>query len=178
MSKNPKQVFGGYKSALTKKITSATTYVQSQREFSDRVEAKIDRMITEIRDQMSRWETKFLNDITDALEANDVTEFQTILDTEDEKAEKCIEDLENYLKTLKDAASGGSNQAETGGAQAVPTKIDHSFRPEILQMSFTLEEFNDWSDKFKTYFDHNKKMLDRSDTVSYTHLTLPTNREV
>ena len=57
MSKNPKQVFGGYKSALTKKITSATTYVQSQREFSDRVEAKIDRMITEIRDQMSRWET-------------------------------------------------------------------------------------------------------------------------
>ena len=140
MSKNPKQVFGGYKSALTRKMTSAKTYVQQQdRVYSNRVEAKIDSMIEEIRDQKSRWETKFLNDIVDALEPGDVTGYEETLESEIANAEKCIEDLDNYLKTLKDAASGGSgnvNQA-TNGAHAVPTKIDFSLRPEKLQMSYT-----------------------------------------
>ena len=83
MSKNPKQVFGGYKSALTRKMTSAKTYAQQQdRVYSNRVEAKIDSMIEEIRDQKSRWETKFLNDIVDALDVADVTGFQNTLENE------------------------------------------------------------------------------------------------
>ena len=32
--------------------------------------------------------------------------------------------------------------------------------------SFSLEEFNAWSDKFKAYFDHNKKTLNRSIVIS------------
>ena len=162
MAKNPKQVFGGYKSALTKKINTATTYVQSQREFSDRIEAKIDRMITEIKDQMSRWETKYLNDITDTLEANEVTEFQNILDEEDEKAEKCIEDLENYLKNLKESQSQESHEDQNSVTHRTeaPNKIDNTIRPEKLLVSFTLEEFNIWSEKFTAFYNHNKRSLE------------------
>ena len=162
MAKNPKQVFGGYKSALTKKINSATTYVQTQREFSDLIEVKIYHMIKEIRDQMSKWETKYLNDITDTLKADEVADFQNILDEADEKAEKCIEDLEHYLKDLKEKASQESheNQNSVTHRTEAPIKIDNTIRPETLLISFTLEEFNTWSEKFTAFYNHNKKSLE------------------
>ena len=164
---NPKQVFGGFKAGLTRKINKANIYMQNvEREYSEQEDVRINKMVTDIEDQMKRWEAVFQKDLVGALaraNAADVDTHQAELEAQDDKAEKCMDDLRTYLKNLRTQGGNQENQGARGQAQSVTTKIDYALRPEKLQMSFTLEEFIDWSEKFRAYFDHNKKALERSD---------------
>ena len=174
-TKNPKKVCGGYKSNSTKKITKAETYMtNTDRDFSDREEEKIIGMISDLKTQMSRWESDFESNLSHQLEDADSDIYQKEIDDQQLLVEKCTEALEEYLKNLRTKGNvpvqvQGGVLAATGGAIGGTNhtaKIDETLKPEKLLRSFSLEEFNAWSDKFKAYFDHNKKTLDRSIVIS------------
>ena len=155
-----------------KKITKAEQYMtNTEREFSDREEQKIINMISDLEAQMSRWESHFESTLSDQLEG-DSDAYQKELDDQQALVDKCTESLEDYLKNLRTRANAAPVQiqaATTGGASGGTShtaKIDETLKPEKLLRSFSLEEFNAWSDKFKAYFDHNKKTLDRSIVIS------------
>ena len=91
---NPKQVFGGFKAGLTRKINKANIYMQNvEREYSEQEDVRINKMVTDIEDQMKRWEAVFQKDLVGGLEAADVDTYQTDLEDHDDKAEKCMDDL-------------------------------------------------------------------------------------
>ena len=174
-TKNPKKVCGGYKSGATRKITKAEEYIAvTDREFSDREEAKIITMISELKLQMSRWETDFQSNLSHQLDDADSDIYEKELIDQQALVEKCTDSLEDYLKNLRAKVNAptqvqGDGPAATGGAlggTSHTVKIDETLKPEKLLRSFSLEEFNAWSDKFKAYFDHNKKTVDKSIVIS------------
>ena len=76
--------------------------------------------------------------------------------------------MTGYLEKLR---SEGTEPAQVQGAAATVNtnqspKIDEILKPEKLLRSYTLEEFNVWSEKFEAYYDHNKKTLDKSIVIS------------
>ena len=128
---NPKQVFGGFKAGLTRKINKANIYMQNvQREYSEQEDVRINKMVTDIEDQMKRWEAVFQKDLVGGLEAADVDAHQTDLEDHDDKAEKCMDDLRTYLKNLRPQGVNQENQGARGQAETVTAKIDYALRPE------------------------------------------------
>ena len=172
MAKNPKRVFGGIKSAFTEKINEANDYMKEEREYSEEDEQEIKSMILRLDAQIDRSETQFQEDLMDAFDEDYSTTAEAEFKNHVTNAKKSIKELRNYLKNLKEKVSGGSRttQSAENGTNPASMKIDYSFRPEKLQMSYTLEEFHDWCDKFKAYFDHNKKVLERSEIAISRHL--------
>ena len=67
-TKNPKRVLGGIKTYFTKKIGEADQYMGEEKEYSAKDEAKINDMITGLKEHISRSENKFFNELADAFE--------------------------------------------------------------------------------------------------------------
>ena len=125
-------------------------------------------MIEDIRVQMARWESDFLSNLSKQLEENDYDTYEKDLNDQLNFAKQTINDLTGYLERFR---SEGTEPTQVQGAVATvntsqSTKIDETLKPEKLLRSYTLEEFNVWSEKFEAYYDHNKKTLDKSIVIS------------
>ena len=170
-TKNPKRVCGGYKTAADQKIKDAEEYVGvADRTYSDLEEQEILGMIADLKDQMSRWETDFQGTLSHQLDDGDFQTYEKVLLDYKELSKKAITALRECLKGLRSnivvpppvppAAAAGTGNASGN------IKIDDTLKPEKLLKSYTLEEFNAWEEKFRAYYDHNKKTLDKSITIS------------
>ena len=169
-TKNPKRVCGGYKTAADQKIKDAEEYVGvADRTYSDLEEQEILGMIADLKDQMSRWETDFQGTLSHQLDDGDFQTYEKVLLDYKELSKKAITALRECLKALRSnievpppvqAAAAGTGNASGN------IKIDDTLKPEKLLKSYTLEEFNAWEEKFRAYYDHNKKTLDKSITIS------------
>ena len=170
-TKNPKRVCGGYKTAADQKIKDAEEYVGvADRTYSDLEEQEILGMIADLKDQMSRWETDFQGTLSHQLDDGDFQTYEKVLLDYKELSKKAITALRECLKALRSnievpppvqAAAAGTGNASGN------IKIDDTLKPEKLLKSYTLEEFNAWEEKFRAYYDHNKKTLDKSIKISW-----------
>ena len=174
-TKNPKRVCAGYKTAADKKIKDAEEYVNvTDRTYSDLEEQEILDMIANLKTQMARWETDFQGTLSHQLEDADHQTYEKELSDYQELSKKAITALKGYLKDLRSKvevpapvqATGAAATGNASGNVNQLAKIDDTLKPEKLLKSYTLEEFNAWEEKFKAYYDHNKKTLDRSITIS------------
>ena len=173
-AKNPKRVCGGYKTAAGKKIREAEEYVGvTDRIYSDLEEQEILGMISDLKIQMTRWETDFQSTLSHELEDADHETYEKELSDHQDLSKKAISALKVYLENLRTKVIVDPTRplaaAATGNANASANqspKIDDTLKPEKLLRSYTLEEFNAWSEKFQAYYDHNKKTLDKSITIS------------
>ena len=160
---NPKQVYGGLKGNVRKKLNDATEYVGLSTEYSGQEDEEIEEMISGIKDSMKQWETKFFNELTDVLGQADVQTYTADIETHGKDAKKAIKDLRNHLKGLKE---GNMVQVVQNPPQDVRTapvqdKISETLRPGKLLRSCNLEEFYDWKEKFEAWFKDNEKTLER-----------------
>ena len=105
MSKNPKRVFGGIKSAFTEKINEANDYMKEEREYSEEDEQEIKSMILRLDAQIDRSETQFQEDLIDAFEDDYATTAEAEFKNHVTNAKKSIKELRNYLKNLKEKVS-------------------------------------------------------------------------
>ena len=136
-TKNPKKVCGGYKSNSTRKITKAEEYMaNTDRDFSDREEEKIISMISDLKAQMSRWESDFESSLSHQLDDADSDVYSKELVDQQALVDKCTEALEGYLKDLRTKGNIPIQvqvAAPTGGAIGGTNntaKIDETLRPE------------------------------------------------
>ena len=88
---NPKNVIGGFKSGINRKIRLAQEYAQTETKYSVRVEAEIEEMISGIKVQMERWETKLQNDLMGLLKPEEVGSFQEEYENHDDNRADYVE---------------------------------------------------------------------------------------
>ena len=101
MSKNPKRVLGGIKSAFTKKVEEANLHMAEAREYSEEDEAKINDMITSLKAHIERSENKFYDELTDAFEEEDFPQAEQEFNDHVGKAKKCVESMYVYLEAQR-----------------------------------------------------------------------------
>ena len=169
----PAQILNGYKMHINRKVKYAEEFMEKfDKKFTPTVETKISHMIADLRDQSSRMEKRFNDELSALLDEEENGTLQTEVEAFATKTDKCVDDLEIFLEILRDKAVEATspavmaNSANTPnlntpqGAHAVTQKISDTLRPEKLQRSCNLEEFNDWSEKFQAWFKDNEKTLE------------------
>ena len=71
--KNPKKVYGGLKGTLRRKLNDAKEYIEISDEYSGQEDEEIQASISGLRSSFAQWEEKFNNDLTDVLDADEIT---------------------------------------------------------------------------------------------------------
>ena len=164
MTKNPKQVLGGIKAAFTMKIEEADRYIRETRDYSEKDAAEVNSMITGMEAHINRSENKFYDELTDAFVAADFTEAEDDFNKHVDKAKKCIRSMRDYLENQqkKNIPTGPTTQAPQANANFNnKASISDTLRPTVLQRSWNLEEFNDWEEKVRAWFEDNQQTLEK-----------------
>ena len=164
MSKNPKRVLGGIKTAFTKKVEEADLYMAETRDYSVKDEAKINSMITGLEAHINRSENKFYDELTDAFDEPDFPQAEQEFNDHIGKAKKCVESMYDYLENQRKKIvtnESTENTPQESVNTTTKSNISDTLRPSKLQRSWNLEEFNDWSDKFQAWFADNDKTLQK-----------------
>ena len=163
MAKNPKQVYGGLKGSLMRKLNDADEYTKLSNAYTGQEDEEVARMISGIEKAFDVWENKFVQELTDVLVQADVETFTTDIEAYDKECKKVIKSLRNYLQRLKNenVAQVIQNSPQDARGAPVQDKVSDTLRPEKLLRSCNLEEFYDWNEKFMAWFKDNEKTLEK-----------------
>ena len=87
---NPKQVYGGLKGSLRRKLNDADEYTKLSGQYSGQEDDEVAEMISGIQKSFDIWETKFIQELTDVLAPDDVSTFTADIEKHDKDVKKVI----------------------------------------------------------------------------------------
>ena len=154
--KNYAKSFGTYQRHCNDKIRYVTDFIGKFKgeSMTKAQQTRLEKMIEDMEDQVSRMLNSWFEVGQEALSESE-EKFDDI-DAANEEVKKSMEKAREAAFEFIDRKQSTNSDPASASGPPRASKIDDTLKPkEILQRSFTLEEFNVWFDRFTAYIRQN-----------------------
>ena len=162
MPVNPKQSIPKLIGGIKKKITQCEAFTTEyhSKVWNKFVESKAMELLQDLKGKQRNLEDRWQNEFESQLEEADWDKYSEDIELVGTATDKAHDIFVKWIH-VKQSENAPTQQAAGGPVRESSTRLVDSFKPFILTREHTLEEFNQWRQNFRGYYQANQKILEK-----------------